>query len=106
MSSLGFKLKTIIDHRPHLQRLDIVGSVMSICIYEYDHVFFGSLFFNDETPLPSGYNHKTQVIDSAELVEYIQRYKPILSMIRIDEIWLYTQPMECVQGWILPWLRC
>lgn len=81
VSSLGFKLKTIIDHRPQVQQLDIVGSMMSIRIYEYDYVFFGSLFFNDETPLPSGYNHKIEVIDSSELVEYIQRYKPILSIL-------------------------
>ncbi|MFC2995987.1 transposase [Acinetobacter sichuanensis] len=27
------------------------------------------------------------------------------NMIRIDEIWLSTQPMECVQGWILHLLK-
>lgn len=83
ISYLGFESNSFIDYRPIVEQLDIVGSLMSISISECQlnrYIFFASLFFNDGSPLPPGYDHTIEEMDSPKLVEYIQRYRPILSI--------------------------
>lgn len=83
ISYLGFESNSFIDYRPIVEQLDIEGHLMSISISKCQYnkyVFTASLFFNDGSPLPAGYGHTIEVWDSRDLVEYIQRYKPILSI--------------------------
>ena len=83
ISYLGFESNSLIDYRPIVEQLNIKGHLMSIsisaCEYTKD-LYIASLFFNDGSPLPAGYGHTIEVWDSRDLVEYIQRYKPILSI--------------------------